>query len=84
MKGIAWGLTLAFAVLLTACATSPDRRMQALHDKFDAHCRQHALEFEAEVDEGERYQECMSYFYNSELHCPDCVITDKHLSGDKK
>lgn len=85
MKGIAWGLVVTLAFLLTACAaTSEDRRMHALYERFDKHCREHALDFAAEVDEEERYRECMSYFFNSDVHCPDCVIVDPHLSGGEK
>ena len=85
MKGIAWGLTLALTFLLTACATTAEKsRMDAYYEKFDAHCREHARDMTAEVDEEERYRECMAYFMNSELHCPKCVLPDPHLTGSKE
>lgn len=83
MRAILWCLLLALLATLTACAATPDRaKMEAFYNKFDKHCREHARDMLAEYDEQERYDECMSYFINTDLECPTCTV-DSHLSGPK-
>lgn len=57
--------------------------MQALHDKYHEHCREHAREVRAEADEASIYQECMTYFIVTDINCPICAV-DPHLSKVKK
>jgi len=67
---------LALALLLSACAANS--QMKAMYEKYDAHCREHAKEITAEVDEEIRYRECMDYYTGKDFDCPYC-ITDQHM-----
>ena len=83
MKGAVWGLAPAIFLMLAGCATNPNQtQTDIFYEKFYAHCRDHSREMTAEVDEEERYNECMAYFTNIALNCPDCEI-DSHLSDSK-
>lgn len=78
MKTLA--VCLALAPLLVACATGTDQgRTEALYNKYDAHCKEHAREMAGEAIEQSRYQECMSYFIGTDVHCPYCAA-DTHLT----
>ncbi len=68
-------LSLVPALLLVGCATGTVRSdKNALYEKFDGHCRQHARQMGGEADEHARYHECMSYFLKHDIDCPYCVL----------
>jgi hypothetical protein len=71
---------LALMPLLVACATGADQaKIAALYDKYDAHCKEHARELAGEAAEEIRYQECMTYFTETDVHCQNCAV-DAHLT----
>lgn len=71
---------VASLVLLTACAADAERaRVNAIYDKYDAHCKEHAREMTADAYDETRYRECMNYFVGTDIHCPYCVV-DKHIA----
>ena len=81
MKGLAWCLALTF--LLSACATGVYSDMaNAVYNKYDSHCQDHARDITGEVDEESRYQECMNYFITTDVNCPTCIV-DPHLKTGK-
>lgn len=83
MKGIVWGLTSILLLTLTACAKNPaSLEMEAIYNKYETHCREHARDTTGEVDQQGRYEECMAYFVNTDPDCPLDEI-DPHLSKSK-
>ena len=71
---------LALTPLLLACAVGTDQgRIEALYNKYDAHCKTHAREMAGEAIEESRYNECMTYFIGTDVHCPYCAA-DAHLT----
>lgn len=84
MKGILWSLTLALTFMLAACAANPERaEKDAFYKKFDDHCRAHAREITEAEDEEDSYRNCMAYYINSNLACPECVV-DPYEKDSKK
>jgi len=78
MKNIIGCLLLTF--MLTACMSGAEKaRVNAIYDKYDAHCKQHAKDLNAEADEQLLYDECMNFFVTNDPECPHC-ITDQHMS----
>lgn len=65
---------LVSALLLTACASTEEQaRVQALYEKYDAHCQEHARkDLRPDADDELRYRECMDYFVGREEDCPHC------------
>ena len=71
---------LVLMPLLVACASGIDQsRIDALYNKYDSHCKEHAREMAGEATEEIRYQECMTYFTETDIHCPNCAV-DAHLT----
>ena len=71
---------LVLMPLLVACASGVDQgRIDALYNKYDSHCKEHAREMAGEATEEIRYQECMTYFTETDIHCPNCAV-DAHLT----
>jgi hypothetical protein len=63
------------ALLLMACASGEERaRINAVYDKYDDHCKEHAEKASGEPDVESRYQECMNYFVATDIHCPYCAV----------
>lgn len=82
MIRLAWCLPLA--LLMAACVTGAEQeRMEAIYNKYDSHCREHARELAGEADEDSRYEECMNYYIVTDIECPICA-RDFHLSKAKK
>jgi hypothetical protein len=69
------------ALLLTACASGEERaRVNAVYDKYDGHCKEHAEKADGSPDVESRYQECMNYFVTTDIHCPYCAV-DKGMQN---
>ena len=70
---------IALALILTACApVKEDARITSLHNKYDAHCKEHAEKTIGSPDVESIYRECMDYFVGTDVHCPYCVV-DPHM-----
>ncbi len=76
MKKLFCVLTVS-TVLLSACApTGHDIHKDALWDKYNSHCLEHArtaIKTES-PDEEAHYRECMDYFVKTKIECPYCVV----------
>jgi len=66
--------------MLSACMSGAERaRVNAIYERYEVHCKQHAKDLNAEADEQLLYDECMDYFITKDPKCPHCVV-DQHLS----
>lgn len=71
---------LILVPLLMACASGTEQgSVHALYEKYDVHCKEHAREMAGEATEEVRYQECMTYFTETDIDCPSCLV-DAHLT----
>ena len=69
------GSLVALLLIVTACAPVGDSpRRNALYDKYDAHCREHAEKNVDSPDVESLYRECMNYFIKTDVSCQYCVV----------
>jgi hypothetical protein len=76
MKRLFCSLTV-LTILLSACAPAGhETHKNALWDKYNAHCLEHArtASTTGSPDEEAQYRECMDYFVKTEIECSYCVV----------